>query len=62
MNRGAYSIIAFVGDEHALTVFDRRDIRPAFSIAGDRYEVGLLSVDHRWSMESVSTETAVAER
>jgi len=62
LNRGAYSIIAFVGDEHALTVFDRRDIRPAFSIAGDRYEVGLLSVDHRWSMESVSTETAVAER
>src|SRR2546428_2973046 len=62
LNRGAYSIIAFVGDEHALTVFDRRDIRPAFSIAGDRYEVGLLSVDHRWSMESVSTEAAVAER
>jgi ABC-type polysaccharide/polyol phosphate transport system ATPase subunit len=62
LNRGAYSIIAFVGDEHALTVFDRRDIRPAFSIAGDRYEVGLLSVDHRWSMERVSTEAAVAER
>src|ERR1044071_23494 len=30
--RGDYSIIAFVGDENAITVFDRRDVRPAFSI------------------------------
>ncbi len=53
--RGDYSIIAFVGDENAMTVFDRRDVRPAFSMAGDRYEVGLLSVDHRWVMEPVET-------
>ena len=46
--RGDYSIIAFAGDEHAMTVFDRRDVRPAFSIAGDRFEIGLVAVDHRW--------------
>ena len=50
--RGDYSIIAFVGDETALTVFDRRDIRPAFSMTGDRFEIGLLAVDHRWDLES----------
>jgi len=55
LNRGEYSIIAFVGDENAITVFDRRDVRPAFSISGDRYEIGLISVDHRWSMEPVAT-------
>ena len=54
LNRGEYSIIAFVGDENAITVFDRRDVRPAFSISGDRYEIGLMSVDHRWSMEPVA--------
>ena len=53
LNRGEYSIIAFVGDENAITVFDRRDVRPAFSISGDRYEIGLISLDHRWSMEPV---------
>ena len=60
LNRGVYSIIAFVGDEHALTAFDRRDLRPAFSITGERYEVGLIGVDHRWVTTSV--EAAVAER
>lgn len=60
LNRGEYSIIAFVGDEHALTVFDRRDLRPAFSITGERYEVGLIGVDHRWVTTRV--EAAVAER
>lgn len=58
--RGDYSIIAFVGDENALTVFDRRDLRPAFSMTGDRYEIGLLAVQHRWQMEPV--EAAVVER
>jgi ABC-type polysaccharide/polyol phosphate transport system ATPase subunit len=60
LNRGQYSIIAFVGDENAITVFDRRDVRPAFSVTGDRYEVGLISVDHRWTMEPV--EAAVVGR
>jgi hypothetical protein len=60
LNRGQYSIIAFVGDENAITVFDRRDLRPAFSITGDRYDVGLISLNHRWSMESV--DAAVAGR
>jgi lipopolysaccharide transport system ATP-binding protein len=53
LTRGDYSIIAFCGDENALSVFDRRDISPAFSIAGDRYEIGLIAVDHRWIEEPV---------
>jgi ABC-type polysaccharide/polyol phosphate transport system ATPase subunit len=53
LTRGDYSIIAYVGDENALSVFDRRDVRPAFSITGDRYEIGLISIDHRWVQEPV---------
>ena len=60
LNRGDYSIIAFLGDETAVSVFDRRDIRPAFSIQGARYEVGLISLDHQWV--SASMETAAAAR
>ena len=60
LNRGEYSIIAFVGDENAISVFDRRDVRPAFSVSGDRYEVGLIGVEHHWAMEPV--DTAVAGR
>jgi ABC-type polysaccharide/polyol phosphate transport system ATPase subunit len=60
--RGDYSIIAFVGDENAITVFDRRDVRPAFSITGERFEIGLISVDHRWELQSAAVEAAVAER
>jgi lipopolysaccharide transport system ATP-binding protein len=58
--RGDYSIIAFVGDENAITVFDRRDLRPAFSMTGDRYEIGLLAVKHRWQLEPV--EAVAVER
>jgi hypothetical protein len=53
LTRGDYSIIAYVGDENALSVFDRRDVRPAFSITGDRYEIGLIAIDHRWVQEPV---------
>ncbi|HET8799522.1 MAG TPA: ABC transporter ATP-binding protein [Thermoanaerobaculia bacterium] len=58
--RGDYSIIAFVGDENAMTVFDRRDVRPAFSMAGDRFEIGLISVDHTW--ECVAAPVATLSR
>jgi len=58
LNRGDYSIIAFAGDENALSVFDRRDVSPAFSIAGDRYEIGLITVDHRWVEEPVEATVA----
>lgn len=63
LNRGEYSIIAFVGDEHAITVFDRRDVRPAFSITGERFEVGLISLDHHWSLapaESSASQSAAS--
>jgi lipopolysaccharide transport system ATP-binding protein len=49
--RGEYSVIAYVGDEHAITVFDRRDVRPAFTMTGERFEVGMIAVDHRWELE-----------
>jgi lipopolysaccharide transport system ATP-binding protein len=52
--RGDYSIIAFVGDEAAMSVFDRRDLRPAFTMTGDRFEIGQLAVDHRWDVEPVA--------
>jgi ABC-type polysaccharide/polyol phosphate transport system ATPase subunit len=48
--RGDYSIVAFVGDENALSVFDRRDLRTAFSISSDRYDIGLIEVDRRWEL------------
>lgn len=56
--RGEYSIIAYVGDEHAITVFDRRDVRPAFSMTGEQFEVGMISVDHRWELEPTRVEVA----
>ena len=63
LNRGEYSIIAFVGDEAAITVFDRRDLRRAFSITGERFEVGLISLDHTWSLLPSEVEaTAAASR
>ncbi len=58
LTRGDYSIVAFAGDENALTVFDRRDVVPAFSIGGDRFEVGLISVRHRWDTAAVEAASA----
>jgi ABC-type polysaccharide/polyol phosphate transport system ATPase subunit len=60
--RGDYSIIAFVGDEHAITVFDRRDVRPAFSMTGERFEIGLIEVAHRWELEPAEVAVSALER
>jgi len=60
--RGDYSIIAYVGDENALTVFDRRDLRPAFSMTGDRFEVGLLDVKRRWQTPAEAPAEAAVPR
>jgi hypothetical protein len=57
--RGDYSVTAYVGDENAMTVFDRHDLRPAFAIAGDRWEVGLIAVRHRWERIGVDSAAAV---
>jgi len=46
LHRGDYDIISYVGDENAITVFDRRDLR--FAMSGDRFEVGLIEVKRRW--------------
>ena len=58
--RGDYSVIAYVGDENAMTVFDRRDVRPAFAIGGDRWEVGLIAVRHRWEQVAVDATAAAS--
>ena len=52
--RGDYTVIAYVGDEHATTAFDRRDVAPGFSIASDRFDVGLVAVRHRWETAATS--------
>ena len=57
LNRGEYTIIAFIGDENALSLFDRRDIAPAFTINAERYDVGLITIDHSWKS---NVEAAVA--
>lgn len=46
--RGDYDVVVYVGDENAVHVFDRKDLRPAFSIGGERFEVGLMNVAHSW--------------
>jgi lipopolysaccharide transport system ATP-binding protein len=58
LNRGEYTIIAFVGDENALAVFDRKDVVSAFSIQAERFDIGLITVDHQWTTDRV--EAAVA--
>ena len=58
--RGDYSVIAYVGDENAMTVFDRHDLRPGFSIAGDHWEVGLIAVKHRWERVGVGAMAAAS--
>lgn len=50
--RGDYALVAFVGDENAMHIYDRRDIRPAFSVAGDRYEIGMIAVRHTWELSN----------
>ena len=49
--RGDYAIVLFVGDDSAMHIFDRKDIRPAFSVGGDRYEIGLVKVPHMWERD-----------
>ena len=58
--RGDYSVIAYVGDENAMTVFDRHDLRPGFSIAGAHWEVGLIAVRHRWERVGVGAPAAAS--
>ncbi|MBV8516573.1 MAG: ABC transporter ATP-binding protein [Acidobacteria bacterium] len=58
LTRGDYEIIAFLGDEHAMAVFDRRDVRPAFAMTGDRFEIGLMTIDHRWDAGSAAEPAA----
>jgi lipopolysaccharide transport system ATP-binding protein len=60
--RGEYSVIAYIGDEQAIAVFDRRDVRPAFSMTGDRFEVGMIAVDHRWELERTPVAVAAEPR
>jgi lipopolysaccharide transport system ATP-binding protein len=60
LQRGQYDIVAYVGDENAITVFDRRDLRPAFTVTGDRFDIGLFDVKHRWQLEPQVADVASA--
>ena len=60
--RGDYSVIAFAGDENALTAFDRRDLRPAFSMTSDRFDIGVIAVDHRWDVPQHIEPVAALDR
>lgn len=62
LTRGDYDIIAFVGDETAMAVFDRRDLHPGFSVTGERFEVGVMDVKHDWQLEPAATDVAGAVR
>lgn len=62
LQRGDYSVIAYVGDEHAMTAFDRRDLVPGFSIASERFDVGLVAVRHRWDTTPAIEAQAPAVR
>ena len=59
--RGDYSLILYAGDEKAVHVYDRADVRPAFSIAGDRFEIGMIDVHHRWDL-AAAPEMVAASR
>jgi lipopolysaccharide transport system ATP-binding protein len=56
--RGDYDIIAYAGDENAMTVFDRRDVRPGFTMGGETFDVGLIDVKHRWQVEPERVDAA----
>lgn len=63
--RGDYAVVVYAGDENAMHVYDRKDIRPAFSMSGERYEVGLINVSHSWdgsTVEAPSIQRRTASR
>lgn len=55
--RGDYAVVVYAGDENAMHVYDRKDIRPAFSMSGERYEVGLITVSHSWDGSRVDASS-----
>lgn len=57
--RGDYDIALFVGDEHGIHIYDRRDLRPAFSVAGEIYEIGLIRARHRWESRSGTSSNRI---
>jgi ABC-type polysaccharide/polyol phosphate transport system ATPase subunit len=46
--KGEFVVYAFLLDERALHVYDRRVVRPAFRIASEPYQFALVSVPYRW--------------
>ncbi len=60
LTRGEYDVVAFVGDENAMTVFDRRDLHPGFSVNGERFDVGIMDVKHDWRLDTGSRLAGVS--
>jgi lipopolysaccharide transport system ATP-binding protein len=49
--KGDYQLTLFIGDEAALHIFDRKDLRTAFSVSAERYEIGMIAVTHGWELD-----------
>ncbi|MGA7613859.1 MAG: polysaccharide ABC transporter ATP-binding protein [Thermoanaerobaculia bacterium] len=49
--RGEYAVRVLVSEPDG-RVLDRSESGPHLQIEGDRFEVGLVSVDHQWTLES----------
>lgn len=63
--KGDYQLTLFAGDAAALHIYDRKDLRTAFSIAAERYEIGLIAVPHEWELEGkplATTEPRLSAR
>jgi lipopolysaccharide transport system ATP-binding protein len=60
LTRGEYDVVAFVGDENAMTVFDRRVLHPGLSVTGERFEVGVMGVKHDWRLEPAGSQMVAA--
>ena len=51
LSKGDFVLYVFLMDERLLHVYDRKVVRAAFSVAAERYEVGLFRAPHRWLVE-----------
>jgi hypothetical protein len=54
LTRGDYGIVVTAEDPDDGTLLGRRTRLPAFRIRGDRFEVGIMRLDHEWTTGAVS--------
>lgn len=59
--KGRYSLYVFLLDEQGLHVYEQELLQTAFSIDTEGFPVGLITVGHRWDLESSSEMPMVVE-